>query len=153
MAIKRTLITIPKITEDQISQIKERKAFQSLSELIRICIDEYHEKLFKYEAKKYIPLTPDQKAKNALLSAKSKLEAKKQDEESDGLDLVYRLGGRITTDNAGNKTCIYNNYAIIGGKVQTFEQQVPIEFLCEQNVLSQYDPTKEKIQAILDKTE
>ena len=118
--------------------INER-GFDTVSEVIKQSIRVYYAKEFPayVEAKASIPRTPEAKAESQI-----RVKEHKEKLERDRLmGIAERLGGIVKKNDGGNLVCHYYTY----DKKNRYEQELPLDFLTEDLLESQYTPSKEDV--------
>jgi len=123
-----------------IERFMSEKGFDTTSEVVKQAIRGMYTKEFPayVEAKRQGPVTPEEKAQYE----QDKKEAKIKLEEKRLMGICEALGGKVEKGESGNMVCKYFQY----DKNNRYENELPIAFLSEDLLESQYSPSKEDVE-------
>jgi len=124
-------------------KLKEDTGAMSLSDVMRQAVYFFYQKYnkdTKYSQRDYI--APSTKKPKITLTQEEKAKQKK-------FDICYELGGTILEKN-GTQNCVYKTYEIVNPSlVEAYENQVPFSMLEDRLIKSQYNPSKEECEKIM----
>jgi len=152
MASVKKMITVAPEVIERAQKIQKDRGYSSFSGLVTEAIYQLYEKMYKYQTRAYIPQTSETKAEKSVQTQVLKEKLSKEQGEAEWMPFVKALNGEVTLDAVGNKYCKWNNYAIFGNSVSKFEQELPVGQLSQILVDNQYDPSRERVEEILNKS-
>lgn len=116
------------------------KGYDTISEVIKQSIRTSYAKEFpayvdlKREAPKSLEEKVDYEDRKKALKDKK--------EEDRFIGICEQLDGKIETNEGGNKVCKYFTY----DRKNRYDQELPLSFLSEDLIASQYSPSKEDVE-------
>lgn len=129
--------------KEMIGEIMEKSALPTISDVVKVAILNLHQKTFKdyVENRPSGKLSVEEKVDYEL--KRQEIKKKKQDDKQK--EICQRMNGKLETSGNGF-TCRFFNYSRHG----KHEQSMPIDYLTEELVGLQYQPSKEKLQELID---
>lgn len=139
---KEIVLRIDEQTFEKINQLRDAMCAISRNETIRRCINEMHNKTFDYKFA----------IKNRLFNPKNSDPRKSvaEQELEVGKNICQMLGGTVG-DEGGSLNCKYDVYEVIGDKVESYGTSLPLKWVTEELLNSQYKPSKEAVLEIMKK--
>lgn len=137
---KRVSIVFNEDIQAMVTRFQTEKGFDTVSEVVKQAVRVMYAKEFPnyVEAKRAVPKSPEEKADYE----RRKREQNEKEEEERYLKIVEALGGTVRTNDGGNKVCVWYTY----DKKNRYENELPLTFLTEDLIASQYSPSKEDIE-------
>jgi CO dehydrogenase/acetyl-CoA synthase delta subunit len=146
---RQKMVTFNEGQLQKLNDLISHYSLMGISEAVRFAINMTHESAFKYQRSKYVPSSPEEKATRSVETQTLKQKMKQEAEDAEWKALVTALNGTISEDAVGNKYCKWTTYALLGQSVSKFEQELPVNQLSQVLVDNQYDPNRERVEAIL----
>ena len=137
--IKKLLTFTPRMAE-MVEEIKGAKGYVSFSAVVHAAIIELYTKTFPNYMR---PLVKDEDPASRLRRKAAIKEARAELFREDQLEIVKELGGTVVEDG-GKEYCAYFTYS--GAK--RFEQKIPLQFLTNELMKSQYQPSRERVERL-----
>lgn len=137
---KRISIIFNKEILAMVERFIKEKGYDTTSEVVKQAIRAFYAKEFPayVDAKREVPKTLEDK----LDYEDRKKALKEQNEEKRMMTICEALGGTVETNDGGNKVCRYFTY----DKKNRYEQELPLSFLTEDLLSSQYSPSREDVE-------
>ena len=126
---------------EKIRKEMEMKPTNFFTAVVELAINQLYNKTFPaYVAARNIAVakTPEDRAEQQMEIAR----VKKQKEEEELLAIATALGGKIITNDSGNKMVEFHNY----DKNSRYLQKLPLRMMNEELVKDQYFPSREDIE-------
>ncbi|MCR4323038.1 MAG: hypothetical protein NUV61_03035 [Candidatus Azambacteria bacterium] len=136
--MKRVSFILTDRLEEMAQELINARGYSTITSLIHSAIIDMHTSAFPVYLRK-IALRDEDPADRVRRKQEEK-DAKRDMVLEEVRDIAFKLGGTITS-NGEKETCTYFTY--IGKK--RFEQIIPISFLSEDLLKTQYSPNKEKV--------
>lgn len=137
---KRVSIIFNKEIQGMIERFVNEKGYDTTSEVVKQAVRYLYAKEFPayVDAKREIPKTMEDK-----VDYEDKKKAFKEKKEEERLvKICSALGGEMKVNEGGNKVCIYFTY----DRKNRYEQELPLSFLTDDLLASQYSPSKEDVE-------
>jgi Arc/MetJ-type ribon-helix-helix transcriptional regulator len=137
---KRISIIFNKEILAMVERFIKEKGYDTTSEVVKQAVRYLYAKEFPayIEARKEIPKTLEDR-----VDYEDRKKALKEKKEEDRMVAICdALGGKVSTNEGGNKVCIYYTY----DKKNRYEQELPLSFLTDDLITSQYSPSKEDVE-------
>ena len=131
------------LNEDLINMVERfmrERGFDTISEVVKQSLRSFYAKEFPayIEAKASVPRTLEDK----IDYEERKKKAKEDAEEKRLREIADKLEGVVEKNANGNLVCRYFTY----DKKNRYEQEIPLHFLEEDLVASQYSPSREDVE-------
>jgi len=124
---------------EMVEEIKARKGFPTFTAVVHAALIEMYTRMNPDYKATLRPESPEDRVKRR----KAEKDVKAEMVRSDSFEVVALLGGQIITE-AGKEFCKYFTYS---GK-KRFEQKVPLNMLSNDLVITQFQPSREKVEIL-----
>jgi Arc/MetJ-type ribon-helix-helix transcriptional regulator len=137
---KRISIIFNKEILAMVERFIKEKGYDTTSEVVKQAVRALYTKEFPayVEARQSVPKSIEDK----IDYEDRKKMVKEKKEEDRCVEICKALGGTIELNDGGNKVCKYFTY----DKKNRYEQELPLLFLTEDLIASQYSPSREDVE-------